>query len=124
YDTFYQLSDSTGNNIIPVYGVTLGSQITNFSIRSGGVSQTDYVGISQPTTTPFKSVQALTTNDSLLGINGVLTAQDTTVTMPIGINRFSIGSDLFNAKQIQGYIRQLRIYPVRLSNSQLKQLTS
>lgn len=123
YDTFYQLSDGTGNNSIPAYGGLNSALVTNFAIQSGGIAQTDYAAFTQSTTAPFKLVQALASNDSRFGANGVITAQDTTVTMPTGINRLNIGSDATGGKQARGYVREMALFKSARPTSNLQTMT-
>ena len=116
YDTAYHLSDGTIANSIAVYGTQGGDQITNFSITADSVTQTDYVGRGHATTAPFKLVQALSANDSVLGTDRVLTTRDTSVTMPSGINRINIGSGLNGGSPWTGYIREFVIFNSRRPN--------
>ncbi|NBT76783.1 MAG: hypothetical protein EBT15_12660 [Betaproteobacteria bacterium] len=123
YPNIYQFSDGTSSNTIPMYGVLGNSQITNYDIKSGGVAQNDYVQRSHSTPAPFKAVQALAANDSIFGTDGVLTTQDTTITMPVGINQMRIGSSFSVGSQWNGYIRELAIFKSRRPNANLQSMT-
>lgn len=118
YPNLAAFDDGTSNNIMAFYGALNSVQFTNYSITSGGVLQTIYAALNVPTTDPFTMVQTLATNVSTFGGNGVLTATDTSVTMPIGINRLRIGPSW------TGTISKLVYYPRRLSNTQLQALSS
>jgi hypothetical protein len=65
-------------------------------------------------------------NDSGIAVNGTLGTLDSSCAVPASPTTLYIGRSGWtgNANYANGYIRQLRIYPVGLSNSQLKQLTS
>ena len=123
YPNIYQFSDGTSSNTIPMYGVLGNSQITNYDIKSGGITQNDYVQRTHSTTAPFKVVQALAANDSIFGTDGVLTAQDTTITMPVGISQMRIGSSFSAGSQWNGYIRELAIFKSRRPNANLQAMT-
>jgi hypothetical protein len=122
YPNLLRMNDGTLNNNVAFYGAQGSTQLTNYSINSGGVNQTDYVARFLPDTSQFKMIQALKINDSTFGVNGTLTTTDTTVTMPTGINRMFIGSD-GSGQFWGGTISKLSYYPTRLSNDQLQTLT-
>jgi hypothetical protein len=103
-----------------MYGVLGNSQITNYEIKTGGVSQNDYAGRTHSTTSPFKAVQALAENDSIFGTDGVLTTQDTTITMPVGVDRVRIGASGGANSQWNGYIREMATLKSRRPNANLQ----
>jgi hypothetical protein len=123
FPNIFQFNDGTANNIFAMYGV-FGSQfVTNFSIQSGGVSQTNFIQVFTNVPGPNRIAQALAVNSSMLAANGALTLQDSSVAMPVGINRVNIGSDLASLSQWGGTIRRITYWPKRLPNSQLRALT-
>ncbi len=120
YPYVYHFSDASALNRIPMYGVLGNSQITNYEIKTGGVSQNDYAGRTHSTTSPFKAVQALAENDSIFGTDGVLTTQDTTITMPVGVDRVRIGASGGANSQWNGYIREMATLKSRRPNANLQ----
>jgi hypothetical protein len=66
---------------------------------------------------------AYRTNDTAASLNGGAAVADTTVTLPV-VDRLSIGSTVTPAAFLNGHIRSVRYFPVRLSNAQLQALTA
>jgi hypothetical protein len=123
FSNIVSFNDGTANNLFAMYGV-LGSQFaTNFSVQSGGVGQTDYVQVATNVPGPNRIAQALAVNSSTLAANGALTLQDSSVAMPVGINRVAIGADRLSQSQWGGHIRRLTFFPQRLPNSTLQAIT-
>jgi hypothetical protein len=116
-------SDGTTNNLWAMYGVSGSQAVTNFSLQSGGVGQTDYVQVATNVPGPNRIAQALAVNSSTFAANGALTLQDSSVAMPVGINRVSIGADRVSLAQWGGHIRRLTYWPQRLANSTLQSIT-
>jgi hypothetical protein len=123
FPKIFSFNDGTTNNLSSMYGVSGGQFVTNFSIQSGGVGQTDYVQVFTNVPGPNRIAQALAVNSSTLAANGALTLQDSSVAMPVGINRVSIGADHVSLAQWGGHIRRLTFFPQRLPNSTLQAIT-
>ncbi len=123
FPNIFNFTDGTANNLFAMYGIINSQFVTNFSVYSGGVSQTNFVQVATNVPDPNRLAQALAVNSSMLAANGALTLQDSSVAMPVGINRVSIGSDGASLAQWGGTIRRLTYWPKRLSNSQLQALT-
>jgi len=117
YPSLYEISDGSTNNLLFAYGVLDRTALTNFSVNSSGVSQTDYVQISEPTTNSFGIAHALSTNDSQFAGKGVLTTPDNSVAMPTNLNQINIG------KAWTGYIEEFAIFRSRRPNRDLILLT-
>jgi hypothetical protein len=66
---------------------------------------------------------AYRTNDTAASLNGGAAVADNTVTLPI-VDRLLIGSTVIPANFLNGHMRSIRYYPIRLSNAQLQALTS
>lgn len=114
---------SDNNNTIALYTASNSNVITNFSITSGGVPYTDYVQRSFTIGKPFKVIQSLKRNSSIFGTDGVMTTTDTSVEMPVGIDRMFIGYDGGAGQRWGGTIQQLVYYPTALPSNQLITLT-
>jgi hypothetical protein len=122
FPNIYSFNDGTANNLFGLYGAQSTQNVTNFSIQSGGASQTDFVQVATNVPGPNRIAQALAVNSSTLAANGALTLQDSSVAMPVGINRVSIGSDRASAAQWGGTIRRLTYWPQALP-SRLQSIT-
>jgi hypothetical protein len=72
-----------------------------------------------------KAALAYKTNDVILCVGGTLGTLDTSVPLPT-VNRLSIGirGDNSASTPLNGHIRSIRYYPVRLSDAQLQALTA
>ena len=117
YPAVYTFKDENVDNRITCYAVINTLKLTNNSVRSGGVNQTTYVQIDTNFPGPTRTAQALTTDSCMFAGNGLLTAQDNSLTMPVGIDRLDIG---FKA----GYLRRLTYWPERLPNTTLQTITT
>lgn len=72
---------------------------------------------------PFKSAIAIAANDAIMAAGGLLSAPDTSVTLftpvSLALGRLSVGSNFAN-----GYIKRVAYWPKRLSNAELRVITS
>jgi len=111
--SLYQASNSGGNR----HSLRNGNVI----ITTNGVDVASFA--QQVVSASAKAAYAYKANDYyyIVGSDG---RSDTSGAVPVGIDSMNIGKVETSNIYLNGYIRQLRIYPVRLSNSQLKQLTS
>lgn len=127
------------------------SNLGGFSANSGSVSANNLIGIGSGspatnarsfiyngTTTEFsnsvtgggatgavvKQAVAYATNDAVVCANGTLSAVDTSVALPIGLNQARIGAGGAGGSVLFGHYRVIRYYPARLTNVQLQALTS
>jgi hypothetical protein len=118
--TVYNFYDGSDSNKFFVFGIG-----NNFApiATSGGVSQLDFVttGITQ-FPAPNRIAHALRANSSRIAFNGVSATEDTTVTMPIGMNAIAIGSARSNL-QWNGPLRRLTFWPQALSTTTLQSIT-
>lgn len=133
------------------YYAGAGPNLGGFSANSGSVGGDNLIGIGtgspstnarsfiyNGTTTEFsnsvtgggatgavvKQAVAYATNDAVVCANGVLSAVDTAVTLPTGLNQARIGAGAAGGGVLSGYYRVIRFYPERLTNAQLQALTS
>jgi hypothetical protein len=67
---------------------------------------------------------AYATNDFAASLNGAAAVTDTSGTVPSGQTTARIGSNVSSANFINGYLRRITYYPVRLTNAQLQNLTA
>ena len=123
FPRLYSFNDGTSANMAEIYGIGGSAAISNYSLFSGGVRQVDLLTRTHATTTPFKLVQALASNDSIFGTDGILTTQDTSIVLPVGINQLSIGAGVGGTHSWRGYIREMAINRSRRPNANLQSMT-
>ena len=112
------LNDGTLNNTIALYRYqsSFGAAIT-----TGGVLQSDQASAVATPTAVHKTAIAYTTNDAIQCVDGTLSSQDTSVTVPT-ITQLSLSRA--NANQVGKYIQKVSYWPVRKSNTALQTLTA
>jgi hypothetical protein len=123
FPNFASFSDGTSANNIVLYGTQNNQNITNFGLTANGAVQNDFVARPSNFPGPNLVAQALATNSSMFAVNGVLTTEDTSIAMPVGVNQLRIGSDRNGLAQWGGPIRRLCFWPQRLPNSTLQNIT-
>ena len=115
----FKSSDGTNNNRIQLGMTNATAQaVRPFIVESGTVTYsstqgTATVGVERKIGTAYK------TNDAISAFNGTLGTQDTSVTIPTGINQALIGSSFGN-----GTIASIRYFKKRLPNAKLQALTT
>jgi hypothetical protein len=70
----------------------------------------------------FKSALAYKVNDIMFTVNQINGAGDTSATIPI-VNQMNLGNQL-GSSYINGTIKKIAYYPLRLTNAELQGLTS
>ena len=113
------VNDGTANNRI---AQALGIVGTSLIVASGVTSFSQSLG-SLTIGTPAKLAVAFKTNDAVSAVNGIIGAVDTSVTLPT-VSRLSLGQNSVNASYLNGHIRRITYYPVRLLDTQLQALTA
>jgi len=113
-------NDGTNNNTHRV------GRFSNFwfgETRDGNVQQAapSAAGGSYAQNTTAKVAYAYKTNDFALSANGAAAVTDTSGTVPTVITRLDVGGPTI---QLNGHVRSIRYYPVRLSDAQLQALTA
>jgi hypothetical protein len=71
----------------------------------------------------YATALAYKSNDSAAAINSVLSATDTSVTLPTTASTMYVGMDAASSSQLNGTIRRLTYWPHRLPNYLLQELT-
>ena len=86
-------------------------------------SGTQYFSSLTASTSPTKTAFAVSSNDAIGASNGILTAQDTTVVLPV-VDNFHIGRTSAGQNILNGHIARLTYFPYRLSDAILQEITS
>lgn len=115
-----EISDGTTNNrwINNIEG-SAGNNLSVF-VNSGGVTQ--FSGVSALTPNEFRKFASAIKTGGSYAIEGVIIGTDVTVTMPASVSQLNIGQSN-GANRINGWIKSLRYYPARITNSELERIT-
>jgi hypothetical protein len=111
-------SDGTNNNIHRI------GRFSNFwfgETRDGNVAQTNPSAGTYTQNTTAKVAYAYKTNDFAISANGAAAVTDTSGTVPTVLDRLNIGAPTL---QLNGHIRSVQYYPVRLADFQLQAITA
>jgi hypothetical protein len=93
------------------------------AVRVGAVEQAD-VGTTGVTQTNVNKIGlAYATNDFAASVNGGAPSTDPLGTVPSGLTTLRIGRSS-GTDYLNGYLRRITYYPVRLTNAQLQNLTA
>jgi hypothetical protein len=87
----------------------------------GGTTVANISGGTEVSNTFYKVAGAYKTNDFALSLNGATVVTDTAGNVPTGLTTFNIGS---STTYLNGTIKKIAYYPLRLSNTNLVALTS
>ena len=129
--TFFCSTNDPRGTVIFGVGNTFDNVI--YVTRGGGSMLSNTVGSALGTSSLIgatgnsKIAFAVKTDNSSICVNGIITANNTTNDMPIGVVRLVIGASSWSPtafdNQVDGTISQLIYYPTRFTNSQLVSLT-
>jgi hypothetical protein len=113
--TVYAATDGTINNRIQGPA----SDVAQFLVSSDGALQALLDGGTIPPAGISKIASAYAENNFALSLNAGTVVTDTTGTPPV-VDRFSIGSLIGNQEWLNGHIRAVRYYPLRLTNAEIQ----
>jgi hypothetical protein len=120
-------SDGSGSNIIALgHGSISGvNNSLRFDVTTGGVNQASITSIvNSPSNTFAKTAAAYAVNDFSVVSNGGSAGTDALGVLPV-VNRLIIGANAAGTGTfLNGTIRKLSYYPLRISNANLVALTS
>lgn len=123
YPTFASINDGTESNRVQLGsggGVSEGARA--FVLASGVEQFTSQFGAASANTV-YRSAIAATTNDAVAAFNGTFGTVDTAVTMPSGLNRFTICNTASGGNPLNGHLRRLWLYKARKPNRQILSMT-
>jgi hypothetical protein len=117
-----EFHNGTANNRIILYrGV--GTNTTSVYIADAGVEQASITaGSAIAINSVVKQALGFAANDIGLTSNASAVSTDTSATIP-AVNKLNIGSSYGGGEQLNGHIRRIAYYSVRLTNAQLVALT-
>ena len=116
-------NNGTGNNRI-VSLLSAGGNV-QFFVSDGGSAQANISPLSPvlaASNTIYRMAATYRVNSFSAAVNGVLGPEDTSGTVP-AVDQLNIGSD-FSSLRLNGHIRRITYYPVRLLDTQLQALTA
>lgn len=119
--SLFATDDNSVNNRIIAYT----NAGTNPAMRvvSGGVDQVNTNIAVVSANTPAKISFAYKVNDFAGSVNGATVVTDTSGIVPSGQNTARIGTNVVTAAALNGTIKKIAFWPVRLENAKLQQLT-
>jgi len=117
---YVAISDGTSSNAINIVDING----TVSQIVTGGVTQFNQTVGAKPTGI-LKAALAYASNNTVSSANGAIGATDTSVALPT-VTSLLIGirGDASGSTSLNGHIRSIQYYPVRLSDAQLQALTA
>lgn len=116
-----QADDGTANNR---YYIRDGSSNFNAEVSTANVNQMSTSQGVIASQTRFKGAAAFTTNSGRVAKDGAVSAEDTSITMPSGINRLCVGSRTLTDQIADAYIEEIAYYGRALSSAELTAITT
>jgi hypothetical protein len=115
----YTIYDGTASNFIAGFYGTDGTQSS--SVVTANVTQ---AALNTPGVNSGKVAFAYKQNDAASSLNSGTALTDTSCVLPV-VNQFAIGGRLDSGfRYLNGHIRKIAFYPLRLANAQLQALTT
>ena len=117
------ISDNTANNRIYIAFSGSSSNILRARIFSGGVQQASINTGTISSLGTYKLALAYNNNDAVLYMNGAQIGTDTSVTIP-ACSQLNVCTNQAGANPFDDGINQALLFPTRLTNAQLAELTT
>ena len=122
-ETLAMLSDNTANNILLPFVNSGGTSFVN--VISGGVTSANLSTGAVTVGAVSKHASAYLANGFAATLNGAAPTIDSAGAVPVGVNTLNAGwSAPYGGLFLNGHIRSIRYYPIRLSNTALQALTA
>ena len=126
YNRVISVGEEGGNNELAM-NTNQGSGAIYPNVQQFGVSGVQYTGnaFSTEMGTYYKAAYSLAHNDFDGAYNGTLLGGDTSVNVPKKMDRIAIASNAYNlGSHGEFYIKDVKFYPRKLTNTELQELTS
>ena len=117
---FFSIDDGTVNNRITSYMTSATAPL--FFVATGGATQANISSSAITAGSLFTQASAFRANDFVIVTDGGTVSTDTSGSVPT-VNRMVIGSNNFGSAVVNGTIKRLTFWPVRLANTTLQQIT-
>ena len=117
----WYISDSTSSNSMALRRNTAG--LVAFAVNAGGVGQADVSGGSVSAGASYKFAAVYKVNDFAVSLNAGSVTTDTSGSVPV-VNQLNIGVTAAGAQYLNGTIKKIAYYPLRVTNAKLQGLTS
>jgi hypothetical protein len=98
--------------------------LIDITATSAGVSVVDTEGVAVSVGSFGKTSLGYKTNDYAQFTNGTSGGVDSSASLPTGLNVLNIGSTDGTSNNLNGHIRKIAYYPLRVTNANLQALTS
>jgi hypothetical protein len=122
FPNIYDFNSGASTNRISLFGGQ-GGRAISVAIRTADVAQLDFVSFAATGLSEYRSAHGFAVDSSQLASNGGLVGStDTSVAMPIGINKVDIGVGF--DQRYTGHIRRLAYFDRRLPNATLQAITA
>jgi hypothetical protein len=90
-------------------------------VTSAGVAVATPIGLSPINVgTIYTAALAAKLNDFAISVNGNAAVTDTSGAMPVAVNRLNLGSNHLGTQTLNGHIRSLFYYNIRITNAELQ----
>jgi hypothetical protein len=120
--TVFNANDGSGVNRIAHFA---GNTAAQYTVTASSVDQALLQPGTISTNVVYKFASAYAANNFAASLAGGAAATDTSGSVPIGLNKLSIGvSAAGTAGFLNGHIRNVKFFPVRLADFQLQALTA
>jgi hypothetical protein len=121
---YYNLSDGTNNNRIFIGQDADNPDRLRAYVRvSGGTASVD-INVGPVANGRYKMAIGYKLNDVVFYINGTLSGTDTSTAMPTGLSDFSLTNGTSDVCTLTNNVNQALLFPTRLTNAQMQELTS
>jgi hypothetical protein len=112
-----------GSNAILSYASNSAGVLYDQVVAAGAAGFNDGSASALLANTQYKDILAYATNNTARSINASTPTTATSCNIPSGITTFRIGQD-DSSSRLNGYLKNITYYPTRLTNAQLKTLTT
>ena len=118
----FSISDGTPTNRMLSY---VNSSNIRWYILNGAASQANVASsVSYNTDTNYKAASVYAANDFAISVNGELPQIDSAGSVPTSVSLMNIGTSNSGGGPLNGHIKSINYYPLRLSDAKLQELTS